>query len=110
MTTITQLTLPWFGNHDDRLYLSSMSLTDPEGEVSRRKAYRLVRKWYREQVGITVCKKTLERVWKNRFTTTAMTEGSINQQLHDMARETYEKTKDESDIDAQEEAGAGAEL
>jgi len=98
---IVQVMLPWFGNHDGELYYSPMSFTK-EGKVSRREAFRIMRKWYKKEIGVNVDKKTLERIWKYRHETFAIDENTINQYIHDMARDTYEQTEDDSDTRTQE--------
>lgn len=106
---MVQLMLPWFGNHDGELYYSAMSITQP-GKVDRRKVFRLVRKWYKEQIGVTVDKLTLERIWRLRHTTWAVQESNIEDYIHQLARDTYEETKAESDTGLQEEAAGGTGL
>lgn len=101
-TQIVQLMLPWFDPAGE-LYYQPMALSEP-GQVDRRKAFRIVRNWYKEQIGVQVCKTTLTRIWKRRFVTFAIDEESVNNYFQDMARETYEETETEGDSGAQEEA------
>lgn len=99
---IVQLLLPWFGNRGGELYYTPMSLSEP-GKVDRRKAFRIVRKWYKKEIGVTVDKLTLERIWKRRHVTWAMDEAAVGDYLHQLARDTYEETIAESNSGAQEE-------
>lgn len=104
---MVQLLLPWFSNADGELNYSAMTLSEP-GRVDRRKAFRIMRKWYKEQIGITVDKLTLERLWRRRHTTYAIDPNSVEDYIHELARETYEETVAESDLGSQEEAPSGA--
>lgn len=105
-TQIVQLMLPWFDPAGE-LFYQPMALSEP-GKVDRRKAFRIVRRWYKEQIGVTVCKGTLSRVWGARFTTYAMDADSMDHYFQAMARETYEETEDNANSGTQEEVSTGA--
>lgn len=99
---IVQLMLPWFGNHDGELYYSAMSLSDVK--VDKRRAFRIIRRWYKEQIGVVVDKQTLERLWKRRHVTRAVDESDVDNYLQRLARDTYEETESIADCGTQEEA------
>lgn len=105
-TQIVQLLLPWFDPAGE-LYYQPMSLSEP-GKVDRRRAFRIIRKWYKEQIGVKICKTTLCRVWRVRFETFAMDAQSVDQYFQEMARETYEETENDSDSGVQEEDSNGS--
>lgn len=96
------LWLPWFSVEDELEY-SAMTLF-ADGAVDRRLAKRLVRKWYKDKLGVTACDRMLRRVWKHRIVQRVLTEQEIAQRMHDMARETYEETVRSADTDTQEKA------
>lgn len=105
-TQMVQLMLPWFDPAGE-LFYNVMTLSEP-GKVDRRRAFRIMRKWYKEHIGVKVCKITLTKIWKRRHTTWAIDGDIMNNYIQDMARETYEETKAESDSDVQEEAPSEA--
>jgi hypothetical protein len=100
---MVHLTLPWFGNHDGELYYSSMKLTQ-DGGLDRRKAFRIMRKWYKEAIGINVHKSVIERVWKCRQVIPVMEESDVNDYLTKLAARSYEEIKNDGDTSVQEEA------
>lgn len=100
-TQIVQLMLPWFDPAGE-LFYSAMSLSAPV-KVDRRKAFKIMRKWYKSQIGVKVDKQTLERIWKRRHTTWAIEQHTVEEYIHQLARETYEETIQESNTDSQKE-------
>lgn len=99
---IVQLMLPWFDPAGDLCYSNMVLTASPK--VDRRIAFRMMRKWYKEHIGITICKTTMQRVWKYRHVTRAMSMDDMHQKLHDMARRSREEIEDHTDSGTQEEA------
>ena len=100
-TQIVQVGLPWYSQEGELNY-NAMTLSEPT-KVDKRKAFRIIRKWYKEEIGLDVCNNTLSIIWKNRHTTWAIDEITIGNHLQDLARQTYEETITESNTDSQEE-------
>ena len=100
MSQIVQMFLPW---HDPagELQYSSMTLSDP-AKVDARKARRILRNWYKEALGVTAPKHLLVALWSNRTVSRAQTEKAMMQELHNMARETYETYNKSTDTDSEE--------
>lgn len=88
---IYMLLMPWW-DHEDKLQFTRMSLTGEN--VDRRLAFRMMRKWYASAIGRSVDKYTLNKVWKRKFVTRAITEHSINDMLTEMAHESYKAVTD----------------
>jgi len=99
-TQIVQLMLPWFDPAGSLNY-AAMSLSEP-GRVDRKKAFRILRRWYKDQIGVTVDKHTLQIIWKRRHSTWALDLSSMEEYVHQMARRTYEETISESNTELQE--------
>ena len=104
---VVQLMLPWWGQHDGELYFQPMTLT-AEGAVDRRVAFRIMRKWYKKNIGRSIRKDKLRVVWSTRFTTLAMTEDNVREYLHSLARDSYEQIKEDPNTGVQEEASKGS--
>lgn len=104
-TQMVQMLLPWFDPAGE-LYYSPMTISEP-GKVDRRKAFKYMRRWYKDQIGVKVDKMTLERVWKRRHVTWAVDEQDINDYINKLAMQTYEETKEESDSEVS--SGASSE-
>jgi len=81
-----------------------MSFAVEESSVCKRKAFRIVRKWYKDDLGINIDKSALERIWQGRHETKSISEENLNLYLHDLAKETYEEIENDPDINAQSEA------
>lgn len=98
---LVQLWLPWFSPGDEELQYSSMTIGF-EGKVDKRLARRIMRKWYKEQIGRTIHKRTLERIWKRRTVQRAMSEEKIQGYIDELARQTYEEAQSITDSELQE--------
>lgn len=88
------LLLPWF---DPAGELNYSAMTLHGDKVCTRKAHRIMRKWYKASIGITVDKSTLQRIWKRRFETTAMNQDKVNEIINNMARSGHEEIETEGD-------------
>lgn len=104
---IVQVRLPW---HDgERMQFSAMTIGF-EGRVDRRLAFRMIRKWYKEQIGRTVRKDLMEKVWQVRLQQKAMTETDVQAKIDNMARRSYEEDQNDTDTTVQKEASGEAKL
>jgi len=102
-THMCQVLLPWY-NEDDELAHTPMCFT-MQGRMDRRKAFRIIRRWYRLQLGITICKIALYQIWDTRHETFALDPNAINQYMHELAVESRnnEEIENNSDTGPQEE-------
>ena len=103
---ITNFALPWY-TPEGELQYSSMTMSAPGG-VDKRKAKSIIRKWYKEEIGVNIDKIALEALWKCRFETKAFSEKALMEYMHDMARRSYEEIVEESDSGVQETTGEEA--
>lgn len=100
---VTQLLLPWWCPAGELEY-SAMTLMD-DVPVCRKKAVRLVRRWYRDTIGRTVHKSTLDRIWRRRLVQRTVTEQEMAERLHETAGRLHEEpNKDEGHNDSPGEA------
>lgn len=96
MAKMIMLSLP-FNNHDGHRDMSVMRLAGEK--ISRRLAYRLMRRFYKQQIGIPVHKSILSLIWRRRLETALVTAAQINDNFTKMAHESYlevTNTEDES--------------
>jgi post-segregation antitoxin (ccd killing protein) len=98
--SMAQFFLPWF-DHDGEYQLSSMTIAGA-GKVDKRKCWRQIRKWYKNSLGVTIDKDSLERLWVLRTEMKLITEQSISKELHQMARDSYEENKAITDTSSEE--------
>lgn len=106
---LVQLWLPWFSPGDEALQYSSMTLGF-EGNIDKRLARRIIRKWYKEQIGRKIHKRTLERIWRRRTVQQAMSEERVQGYIDELARQTYEEAQSITDSDTQKETTQASKL
>lgn len=97
-TIMTQLWLPWFDDND-ALQISTMNLCSPD-KICRRLARRLMRNWYKHNIGRSVNKSMLDDIWSKRHVSKAYT---LENHIHQLARDTHDTTQECSTIELQEE-------
>lgn len=98
------LALPWTDEHGHR-QITRMTLASDE-LPDRRMAFRMVRNFYKHNIGRSVTKQVIEIIWKARVVTRSMTEEDINIKLNEMAHETYlAVTNPDYEENAADEAG-----
>lgn len=103
MTQIVMLSVPWW-DHMEELNYASITLVS-ENSVDKRVARRVVRKWYKHQIGRSIPKYLIERVWKRRHVTRPMEVADIDNMLTEMAIASY---NEHTNPDYKEEDTSGA--
>jgi len=106
---LVQLYLPWFSPGDEELQYASMTLGF-ENSVDKRLAFRIMRRWYKDQIGRSIHKRILERIWKRRNVQKALTAEKMDSYLDQIAGETYEAAQSLRDCEIQEGTTREAEL
>ena len=104
MTQIVTLFLPWV-DAEDKWQHQVMRLSGDT--IGKRVARRIMRKWYKNLIGITVDKRTLEAIWKRRHVSKALSATDINLKFQEMAIASYNECPAPS---ASEEASGDAEV
>jgi len=105
---IVQMLMPWF-DFEGELNYCALTITC-DNKVDRRRAFRAIRNWYSKEIGITVCKTTLYRIWKFRHTTFSRDADFLEDYINNMVRKSYEEIVNRSGTFAQEETSGSAKV
>lgn len=97
---VVKLMLPWY-TPEGKKAISGITLANPNG-VDKRLAKRVIRRFYKHQMGRSIRKEFIEHCYKSRIACTALTEAQILEGMHDMARRTYEENNQSTDPHSEE--------
>ena len=78
---MTYVPLPWV-DHDGGMNLSGMTLVSPDKAICARKGRRIVRLWYKDQIGKVLPKNIVHMIWQDRSDTRSLTEDATRKQFN----------------------------
>lgn len=85
--------LPWFDTSGE-LFYESITIRRDDGIVDKRQCFRIIRSWYTKQIGVTVCKQTLNRLWKHRVVGEVPSEERMNQMFQEFVNRVADEEQD----------------